>query len=149
MSHVLVQTGFRSLFKLRTLSLKQRGNIENQSGFIWRIFSMKFYEIFSIFANQNFLEPNSQYFRKWLKWRTTARALGLINIRGAFEIFISHIFEGQVHVCLGGAQQDLAQPETQLTPLHRAAARGHAMCLQQLLHTYVADGFILRLTRDP
>ena len=48
-----------------------------------------------------------------------------------------------------GAQQDLAQPETQLTPLHRAAARGHAMCLQQLLHTYVADGFILRLTRDP
>ena len=48
-----------------------------------------------------------------------------------------------------GAQQDLAQPETQHTPLHRAAARGHAMCLQQLLHTYVADGFILRLTRDP
>lgn len=34
-----------------------------------------------------------------------------------------------------GAQQDLAQPDSLLTPLHRSAAHGHAMCLQQLLHT--------------
>lgn len=34
-----------------------------------------------------------------------------------------------------GAQQDLAQPGNLLTAIHRAAANGHSMCLQQLLHT--------------
>ena len=34
-----------------------------------------------------------------------------------------------------GAQQDLAQTGSLLTAIHRAAANGHSMCLQQLLHT--------------
>lgn len=34
-----------------------------------------------------------------------------------------------------GAKIDLVQPESHLTSIHLAAAYGHAMCLQQLLHT--------------
>ena len=61
--------------------------------------------------------------------------ISLINLFAEFYI----LSKGHVD-CLAtlidfGAQSDLAQPGTLLTPLHRAAAHGHAMCLQQLLHT--------------
>lgn len=34
-----------------------------------------------------------------------------------------------------GSQPDMAQQGTHLTSIHRAAANGHSICLQQLLHT--------------